>query len=251
MASRWAFEASMVAQFKDNRFEKEFYELEKTVAEADYKKVYYIPTLQSKLDYANQNYSRPEADKVKVQESFNILQNEINQVLQIIGKHQFLEVALLQPATFDSAVYHKTRTFLLQLKQFYTNQATVAVKEREKKMHAMRDLLGGEKEYEKFRQSYQNEAIAVLVKNQDEPQRIIESRGRLIQKIYPIYKDPDPDHLIDFDAQFYLPAKHFLRNSIDTFYFNLAVIWTMSIILYVLLYFDVLRRFLKRLENIS
>lgn len=251
MASRWAFEASMVAQFKDNRFEKEFYELEKAVAEADYKKVYYIPTLQSKLDYANQNHLRPEADKAKVEESLNILQHEINQVLQIIGKHQFLEVALLQPATFDSAVYHKTRTFLMQLKQFYTNQATAAVKEREKKMHALRDLLGGEKEYEKFRQSYQNEAITVLVKNQDEPQRIIESRGRLIQKIYPIYKEPEPDHLIDFDAQFYLPEKHFLRNSIDTFYFNLAVIWGMSLILYVLLYFDVLRRFLNRLENIS
>src|SRR5258708_10450870 len=51
MASRWAFEASMVAQFKDNHFEHEFYEQDKIIAEADYKKIYYIPTLESKVDF--------------------------------------------------------------------------------------------------------------------------------------------------------------------------------------------------------
>jgi len=251
MASRWAFEASMVAQFKDNRFEKEFYDLERIIAESDYKRVYYIPALQSKLDYVHLNYSRDDADKAKIQESFNLLQHEIELELTDIGKQHFLEVALLQPETFDSVVYQKTKTFLLQLRQYYSNQTTVSVKEKEKKNHALRDLMGGEKEYEKFRQSYQNEAISILVKNQDEPQRIIESGGRLIQKIYPIYKDPEPDHLIDFDAQFYLPQKHILRAKIDTFHFNLAVIWCMSILLYITLYFDVLRRVLVRLENIS
>ena len=89
------------------------------------------------------------------------------------------------------------------------------------------------------------------MKNQDEALRIIETRGRLIQKVYPIYKDPDPDHFIDFDAQFYLPTKHFMNATIDTFFFNLAVIWAMSILLYITLYFDLLRKLLSSLENIS
>jgi len=89
------------------------------------------------------------------------------------------------------------------------------------------------------------------VKNLEEPLRIIESHGRLIQKIYPIYKEPDPEHFIDFDAQFYLPSKHFMNSTIDTYYFNLMVIWIMSITLYVTLYFDVLRKILNRLENLS
>ncbi len=43
MASRWAFEAYMVTQFRDNRFEKAFYDIDKRQAMAEYKKLYYIP----------------------------------------------------------------------------------------------------------------------------------------------------------------------------------------------------------------
>src|SRR6185295_732330 len=62
MTSRWAFEASMVAQFKDNRFEREFYEDDKKIADADYKKIYFIPTLESKLDFVNLKYYKRETD---------------------------------------------------------------------------------------------------------------------------------------------------------------------------------------------
>ena len=58
MASRWAFEAFMVTQFKDNEFEKQFYDLDKTIAESEYKRVYYIPALESKLAYCLNNHSQ-------------------------------------------------------------------------------------------------------------------------------------------------------------------------------------------------
>jgi ABC transport system ATP-binding/permease protein len=90
-----------------------------------------------------------------------------------------------------------------------------------------------------------------LVKNIAETHRIIEKDGRLIQKIYPIYKDPDPDHAIDFDAQFYMPAKHFLNSDIDTFVFNTGVIWSMTILLILMLYFDILRRIIDGMGNLS
>ncbi|MGC4021303.1 MAG: ATP-binding cassette domain-containing protein [Cyclobacteriaceae bacterium] len=51
MASRWAFEAAMVSQYKDNEFEQQFYLYDKIMADADYKKVYYIPELESRLDF--------------------------------------------------------------------------------------------------------------------------------------------------------------------------------------------------------
>lgn len=251
MASRWAFEASMVAQFKDNQYEKEFYEQEKSIADADYKKIYYIPTLESKLDYVNLNYQKSDADKNAIAASLALIQNEINQELEEVGKQHFLEVALLQPQSFDSSVYRKTKNFLSVLKQFYSNRLANANKLKEAKISELTAQLGGSKEFEDYRSSYQNETIGAMVKNQDEPVRIIESKGKLIQKIYPIYKDPDPNHLIDFDAQFYLPAKHFLKTTIDTLYFNLSVIWTMSILLYITLYFDIFRRMLGFFENLS
>jgi hypothetical protein len=65
MASRWAFEASMVAQFKDNEFEKQFYEDDKIMADADYKKIYFIPALETRLDFALQNFKKTDSTHQK------------------------------------------------------------------------------------------------------------------------------------------------------------------------------------------
>ncbi len=251
MTSRWAFEASMVAQFKDNRFEKEFYAQDKIIADADYKRIYYIPTLESNLDFVNQNYLKKETNPAEIDETLKLIQKEIELELDAIGRQHFLEVALLQRNTYDSSVYEKTRKFFQVLKQYYINKSTAAGKEKQLIVDRLSAGEQGKKGFEKFRESYENESIAMLVKNQDEPVRIIKSKGQLIQKIYPIYKDPAPDHLIDFDAQFYLPTKHFLNAKIDTLYFNLSVIWSISIILYLTLYYNILRKIIGGFENLS
>jgi len=60
-----AFEAAMVTQFKDNEFEKEFYTYDKVMAESDFKKIYLIPELESKLDFVNLQYKTPSLAFVK------------------------------------------------------------------------------------------------------------------------------------------------------------------------------------------
>ncbi|MDX1628042.1 MAG: ABC transporter ATP-binding protein, partial [Fulvivirga sp.] len=104
-------------------------------------------------------------------------------------------------------------------------------------------------EFEAFKDKYRNEAIAEIVKNQNEQHRIIESDGHLIQKIFPIYKDPYPESLLDYRSQFYVPKKHFLGRYFDTLHFNLGVIWFMSIVLTITLYFDVPRKVVNMIEN--
>ncbi len=251
MASRWAFEAAMVSQFRDNRFDREFYEQDKVVAQADYYNIYFIPTIESKLDYVNLNYWKKDADAKEIGTHLKLIQHEINLELSEIGKHHFLEVALLQPATFDSTVYRKTKNFLAKLKLYYANQSNTAMNAKEKKIEALTLQLGGKEAFDKFRNSHQNESIGIMVKNQDDAIRIMESNGRLVQKIYPVYKDPEPDNFIDFDAQFYLPAKHFMNATIDTLYFNIGVIWAMSVLLYITLYYNLLRKLIVGFDAIS
>ena len=124
-------------------------------------------------------------------------------------------------------------------------------KEKDEKIQRMTNTLEKEKEFEALRNSYQNESITELVKNTIESNRIIEKDGKLIQKIFPIYKDPDPEHWVDFDAQFYMPAKHFLNKNIDTLYFNLGVIWFMTIIMIFTLYWEVLRKIIDGMGNLT
>lgn len=252
MASRWAFEASMVAQYKDNDFEKEFYLFDKVMAASDYKKVYYIPELETQLDFVNLNYTNPDPKvREEVIGNLTLIRNEIERELQEIGTDKFKGTERLQLEKFDTAVFADVHGFLETLKKFYINRYNAADLRKEQRIKELTNTAEKEQEFEAWKQAYQNEAIAELVKNTTETHRIIEKDGKLIQKIFPIYKDPDPDHWVDFDAQFYMPAKHFLSRNIDTFYFNVGVIWSMTFVLAILLYFEVLRRVVDGLSNIS
>ncbi len=252
MASRWAFEASMVAQYKDNKFEKQFYEDDKVMADADYKKIYFIPALETRLDFINLNHKNSEPGIQKeVADDLNLLKREISEELNFVGKTDFTTIENFSLDRYDSAVYDETTVFLSALKKFYINRYNQADAEKDKKISELTDTPDKEKEFEEFRNDYQNESITELVKNMVESNRIIEKDGKLIQKIFPIYKNPDPEHLVDFDAQFYMPAKHFLNKNIDTLYFNLGVIWSMTFLLAITLYFEILRRIVDGLGNIS
>jgi hypothetical protein len=97
--------------------------------------------------------------------------------------------------------------------------------------------------YEKQKMKFQNEAVTTMVENTQTPRRIVEWDGELIQKIYPIYfNDHRPEHLFDFRDNFYIPVKYFAGKKFDTLYFNLTVIWVMTIALYVALYYELLKK---------
>ena len=53
MASRWAYEALAVTQFKDNKFEQLFFKYDKQMSFANWKKDQWISNLQSKLKDVN------------------------------------------------------------------------------------------------------------------------------------------------------------------------------------------------------
>lgn len=252
MASRWAFEAAMVTQFKDNAFEKKFYLYDKVMADADFNKIYIIPKLETKLQFCLNQYKSVDPEvKIRVQKNLQLIRNEIRRELQVVGADKFNRTQDLIPARFDSAVYHETVSFLEQLKNFYINRYNAADQKKEEKIMAMTETPEKSKEYELLRQQYHNETVAELVKNIGETNRIIEKDGRLIQKIYPVYKNPSPEHLVDFDAQFYMASKHFLQTNVDTFCFNTGVIWSMTLILAMALYFDVLRRIIRSMGNMT
>jgi ABC transport system ATP-binding/permease protein len=251
MASRWAFEAAMVSQYKDNEFEKEFYLYDKVMADADYKKIYLIPELETRLDFVNLQFENTDpAIRKEVNEELNLLHNAIGREQAIAGT-RFEKLNELAPGKFDSTVYRHSIAFLETLKKFYINRYNKADQQKDAKISKLTNTPEKEKSFEDFRKSYQNEAITELVRNTMETNRVIEKEGKLIQKIYPVYKDPDPDHIVDFDAQFYMPAKHFLSRNIDTLFFNIGVIWSMTLVLALALYWEILRKIIDALSTIS
>ena len=249
--SRWAFEAAMVTQFKDNPFEKRFYTYDRVMAHADFKKTYFIPTLQSKLEYCLNNFKKQDEEaKETLKKNLSLIARELTNELTIVGKDKFPEIDQLTLSGFDSSVYQSASHFVESLKKFYIRRYNVADKAKDQLIISMTDSVEKMEQFKKMKAGYYNETLAELVKNQNEIHRIVEKNGSLHQKIFPIYMKPNPNYYLDFRTQFYVPQKYFLGLHIDTLYFNLGIIWLMSLTLFVLLYFEVLRKVVHMLGDI-
>jgi hypothetical protein len=151
---------------------------------------------------------------------------------------------------FDSTTYQNTVQFVKVLKSYYQLRGSNALKDREALVASLTDTPQKLELFNSNIMKYQNEAVTQMVENSNDPVRILEWQGQLIQKIYPVYFDDHrPRNQFDFTANFYNPTKHFLGRHFDTFYFNISIIWFMSLLLYVALYFDLLKRGVQSIEN--
>lgn len=250
MASRWAFEALMVAQFKDNPYEKIFYEVDQKKANAEYMKQYYIPELETKLSYLynNKNKWRDKND-LMVNQAFDLLKSEITHQLTIFGEDKFQGLEKLAVGKFDSIAYEKTKSFLMVLKSIYSNHLKEANLKRDSIVNSLADNKDGAPNSMELKMRYQNEMVNTFVENNMDLSKILEWDGQLVRRFKPIYKsDFRPKHIADFRNGFYVPQKYFLGYPFATLGFNISVIWAMTLILYFTLYFDLLKQFVTGFE---
>ncbi len=248
MASRWAYEAAMVKQFKSNAYERKFYEIDKEISNAEYKATYFIPELLVRLEKARNTAN----NLIQRSNYLQLLQNELREELVFTGEDKFPDYNKLTLEAFDSTVYKSCKKYLETLQLVYVARKNKSIQKKDSLLaHQSHDENSKSKLLE-LRKNYKNENINQIVKGLNEKTRIIEYNNQLIRKIYPIYFDPKiPENSFNFRTHFYAPSKYFMGYYFDTLYFNLLVIWVMSAIMIILLYFDVLRALVKRIERLS
>lgn len=250
MASRWAFEALMVTAFKDNPYQQRVYDFDYRTSNAEYQTSYYIPTLESNMDYIHQNYTLSDPEiRSKVVNKMTIVRNEVNKALEIFGRERFPKAEMLTLEAFNSEVYNEGKEFLRALKKVHSNRYNKASSEKDK---FIADMSPEERaNFDEQKLKHENEQIRFFVRNTGTRSRITEQNGELVRKIYPIYMDPAPSNPLDFREQFYFPKKHFLGVNYDTKTFNVIMIWAMSIFLIFTLYFDIFRKIVEGLSFIK
>ena len=245
MATRWVYEGLMVRQFKDNDFEKDFYDLEQKISIADFKGVYYLPQLKERIDYCLRAFNTDnDSIKNEISERLALLQNEIGKEMVRVPRMKFDYLEYLTLDRFNEVVGQATSEYIIKLERFYSTVFSEASKRKEKTIGFWDQSRPGL--YLAKRQAYHNEAVQDIVKKIYEKNKIIAYKDRLIQQVDPIFEEPWVDHAFDFRAQFYSPTKHFAGRDMDTFWFNMWMVWFMTIVGYVALYFD----WLKKLLNI-
>ena len=244
MVSRWAFEALSVNQFKSNAFEKFFYPYDKVMSIASYKRNYWQSELKKRLETCK-IYHDDNEKKEWVQQSFKVIQNEIIKEIEtnpnVVLKMDINNFMAL--SNFEISIENIISIYLSEIKNYYNNLYNAASVARNKMMGEVQKSMPNKEDFILFRDNYQNENLSDLVKNANTVNKVIEFNNELIQKVDPIYLDGQ-----GLRAHFFAPTKKIFGKQIDTFWVNLGVIWLLSTLLFVTLYFNTLKKLLDLID---
>lgn len=246
MTTRWAYEALAVTQFKDNVFEKHFFDFERGVSDASFKSSFLIPKIESILLDCEHGIEF-EKDVEATNAHFKLLRNEIVSLGDDAGFGEFSELENLNYKGFNLSAAEHTRNFLDQVKLYYIGLSSESEYKKDFEYSRLVDSLGRDGVYE-FKQKYYNNGLADLVLNRTEINKMIEVKDRLIQKKDPVFMYPDSKF---GRAHFYAPVKRIGNFYLDTYWFNLVVIWVGTVLMFLILWADVVRKVANYVEGIK
>jgi ABC transport system ATP-binding/permease protein len=247
MASRWAFEALAVNQFKENKYERRFYKEDKRISIAGYKKDYWMQKVLNKVTKI-ENELKTGKTKADLKDDIAMIYNELKKE----EKYSRKKCAVLHDITaekYNEEVVKGIKDYLGTLKNHYINVDIAARKKHnELTLNLIKEI--GNEGLVTMKDDYENESLTQLVKNANDisGERCLEKNGRLIQQTDPVFQDPTDSKL--GRAHFFAPRKKFITKYYSTFWFNIIVIWAMSLVLIITLYFDVFKKILDGTENL-
>ncbi|MEK6615790.1 MAG: hypothetical protein AABZ32_06730, partial [Bacteroidota bacterium] len=247
MTSRWAFEALAVTQYKTNKFEKQFYNYDKKMSVADFKKNYLVSKLKSKIDKLLVTYKDP-TFKEEVIVDLQLLSNEISKEIKATPKIKCSVVAGLTYEKFNEEVAAQTTDYLDRLQSYYIKMYNASSETKDKLIAKLGKTDADREKFLRTKHEYYNESLADLVKNTNDLDKSIESDGEIIQRADPIFLDPPSDTFLR--AHFYAPRKSIFGKYFDTYWVNMCVIWSMTLALVIALYFDLLKKLMDGGEHL-
>lgn len=249
MASRWAYEAMAVYQFKNNSFEKPFYIHEKIESQADFKSSFFVDKLTEKRKSIAENIQSAD-EKVRVQAAsdLELIRKSLKDEPYKEGAEKLDFTSPWTPEMFTPAFDDILAGYLSNFRKKYLDQYNAIVTRKEADIAALQK--SGGFDVLEYKNRYYNEDLADLVKNVNTKDRVLEYKGRLLQQINPVFNDPDQTGILNYRAHFFAPTKTFLGSRFDTYWFNLAVIWFVTMIFYFLLYFQALRKLLGAFSRV-
>jgi ABC-type multidrug transport system ATPase subunit len=247
MTARWGFEALAVHQFMDNNYQKLFYDYNKKMSIAEFKKNYWVKNLLNKVDFLEKHYDNPDYYE-KTQSHLQLLRNEIAKELDNNRVVKFEYIDSLYYNKLSDSVIEQTRNYLKNINRLYIRVYNKVCDRRDKKIRNFQKTPKDKQKFIQLKRNYHNDKLAEFTENSTEIVRIIEYKGHLYQKIDPVYMDPEHKFV---KAHFYSPRKQVFGKYYSTFWVNTLVIWAMTLLLYIILYFRGLKKFLDYMEHLS
>ncbi len=246
MATRWAYEAITVDQFKNNRYEKQIFNYEMDRSQNDWYASFLIERLQQKVTECELVMGD---DEYAYQFGNNLYKLEyyISFLSSRSGINNDVLLSELNSQEFDTSTIRKANASLNELRTIYRAKSLNATEKRDSILDVLEQKESREKILQLKRGNYNNYLANILL-NEASTDKIYETRYRIVQKSEPVYMLPTS---IIGRAHFFAPFKIIGAAKIDTLWFNVIAIWLMSAIFAIALYFNLLKKLIDFFESIS
>ncbi len=246
MTARWAFEALAVEQFKNNKFEKRSFRYNMDASQNYYYGAFLINDRLNKDLWICRNY-RDSADfKMLVGESFARLNHHIGELAKLTQTEPGSWKDSLDADKFNQDVNKSAILYLNSLRKYFMDNFKLATSIKDSINNSMEKAIGKE-EMITFQEDHENKRLKLLALDIDNPDKIVRTPEKYIQKYEPGYMKALSKN---GRAHFYAPYKTIRNQEIDTYWFNILVIWLVSVLLYLALYFNLLQKLLTWFENL-
>jgi ABC-type multidrug transport system ATPase subunit len=247
MPARWSFEALAVEQFKNNKYGKNFFNYNLEISQNDWYSIFLYDILKVDLKKC-QMYKDSLSYRQMVKDDFYKLNYYIDKLngLADFGPIGGNWKASLNIENFNSEVFKDAGNYLDSLSGQFRK---VRKKYSDRKDSVNKSIEANRRdEFMKLQNDYSNTNLEDVVLNRLRVDKSIETAKRIIQKYEPGYMKPTSKY---GRSHFYAPYKQIGNIKIDTFWFNLLVLWIGSLLLYLALYYNLLQKLVTRLENLK
>jgi hypothetical protein len=246
MATRWAYEALCVEQFRINEFEKPFFNYDMAISQNDWYASFLVPALKVKVDNVLAAGKDPEY-KEDAESNIKKLNYHINYLSSISGIMPGDWIKNLKYQAFNDFYAKETNTLLDSMKTFFRLRSRFITYKRDS-LYKQISTSMGENQFVALRAKTYNENLANYVLNRLSTSKIYDSDDMLIQKADPVFMAPGSKL---GRAHFFAPYKQIGNLKIGTMVFNMIVIWIMILGLFVTLYYNVLKHFIVFIESLK
>jgi len=238
MAARWSFEALAVEQFKNNKYERNFFKQKVGESENTWYGQFLIDALTKDLDRLNSYKSAKDINPLTPE--IRRLRFHISQLSGIAGFNPVPAELKEQLDNFSpgSAGANSMKLYLKSLKSHF-NTMLKEYRHRKDSVTESINLIAGENELEYLRENYYNSQLEKVVLDKLRLDQNLITDDRIIRKFEPGFMKPTSKF---GRAHLYAPYKQVGNISIDTYCFDIAFLWIVSLLLYIALYYKLLQK---------
>ena len=237
MPSRYIYEGLMVDQYKFNKFKQNIFEVEMNESKSDFKQVYYIPELRDII-------ARLDAENKRVYKNdLELLRNEFFKEQKRVPSIAIDFIGDITPEKFNAEIKQKSLHYLDELLKHYRAEFGKANSAKDRWL--TQNIEANPEKFNRIKDNYFNEQVSRIMRKELDKNKILRQGNHLVQVIDPIYQIPEPANKIAFRTHFYSPQKHFAGYFFETLWFNIVIVWLLTIIMYFILYFDLLKKVMK------